>query len=62
MIQKMRERTKGIPAGLAAAAAGPGAAKGDEEGGGEGAEGGEELVLQDTFAQESEIAVEDPNM
>jgi len=60
LIQKQRERTKGIPAGLAAAAVGP--AKAEEEAGGEDAGRGEELVLQDTFVQESETAVEDPNM
>lgn len=68
-LQKQRERKAGIPAlpssqksgsvarfGLMVAAASKSADKGDGDG------DKEDLVLQDTFAQETAVMVEDPNM
>lgn len=66
VLQKQRARVKGTQTDLlaqaissaqaAAAAPAPVATTA------EGEEGGEELVLQDTFAQETAVLVEDPNM
>eukprot|EP00897_Mesotaenium_endlicherianum_P002218 jgi/Mesen1/2023/ME000148S01131 len=56
-LQRQRDRVKGMAAeyqGVAAAA--PTQAVDPDQ------EGGEELVLQDTFAQETAVIVEDPNM
>ncbi|GKV23356.1 hypothetical protein SLEP1_g33092 [Rubroshorea leprosula] len=60
-LQKQRERKSGIPAiiptvqtGAAVVAKGTDEVEVDEE--------KEELVLQDTFAQENAVMVEDPNM
>ncbi|XP_072975871.1 protein COP1 SUPPRESSOR 2 [Typha angustifolia] len=68
-LQKQRERKTGIPAlpiptnSAALAAAGGlhrSAEKKGEAGGGDGEK--EDLVLQDTFAQETAVTIEDPNM
>lgn len=72
-MQKLRERKLGIPAAAAAAGASSAASadgaspRGRGGGGGGGlAAGGdaekEDLVLQDTFAQETAVTIEDPNM
>lgn len=63
LLQKLRKQKLGIaalttpspstPAAAAAGGVGPGAADG---------EGDEELVLQDTFAQETAVTLEDPHM
>lgn len=63
-LQKQRERKTGIPA-LSTASTDSGALHVINSGG-RGGEGGgeekEEQVLQDTFAQETAVTVEDPNM
>lgn len=64
-LQKQRERKSGIPAipsalQSAAAAGGGGLTKVSEKSEGDGEK--DELVLQDTFAQETAVMVEDPNM
>ena len=68
-MQKLRERKLGIPAASvatgAAAATTDGSSARGRGGGGTGAasEGGkEDLVPQDTFAQETAVTIEDPNM
>ncbi|BAF12125.1 protein COP1 SUPPRESSOR 2 [Oryza sativa Japonica Group] len=71
-MQKLRERKLGIPAAAAAAGASSAASadgaspRGRGGGGGGLAAGGdaekEDLVLQDTFAQETAVTIEDPNM
>ncbi|KAJ1296965.1 hypothetical protein BS78_01G341900 [Paspalum vaginatum] len=63
-MQKLRERKLGIPADLAAASIN-GSSAGGRVGGGAAAAGEaekEDLVLQDTFAQETAVTIEDPNM
>jgi len=65
LLQKQRERKSGIPAnpslqaqsGTVGALAAKAAEKNDGDGGDK-----DELVLQDTFAQETAVMVEDPNM
>ncbi|XP_054815994.1 protein COP1 SUPPRESSOR 2 isoform X1 [Prosopis cineraria] len=65
LLQKQRERKSGIPAnpslpmqsGTGAGLAVKAADKNDGDGGDK-----DELVLQDTFAQETAVMVEDPNM
>ncbi|KAK7392160.1 hypothetical protein VNO78_20590 [Psophocarpus tetragonolobus] len=65
LLQKQRERKSGIPAnpslqtqnGTGGALAAKAADKIDADGGDK-----DELVLQDTFAQETAVMVEDPNM
>ncbi|KAI4301619.1 hypothetical protein L6164_034879 [Bauhinia variegata] len=65
LLQKQRERKYGIPAnpslptesGIAGALAAKTTEKNDGDGGDK-----DELVLQDTFAQETAVMVEDPNM
>lgn len=65
-LQRQRERKLGIPAiptALQSATAGSGGggfAKTSEKNEGDGEK--DELVLQDTFAQETAVMVEDPNM
>lgn len=61
-LQKQRERRAGVVANQLAVPAGGGmnGPKLPEKGEGEGEK--EELVLQDTFAQETAVTVEDPNM
>uniref|UniRef100_A0A0D9VUH5 Uncharacterized protein n=1 Tax=Leersia perrieri TaxID=77586 RepID=A0A0D9VUH5_9ORYZ len=69
-MQKLRERKLGIPAAAAAGAASSASpdgasARGRGGGGGLAAAGDaekEDLVLQDTFAQETAVTIEDPNM
>ena len=66
-MQKLRERKLGIPAAsvaTGAAATTDGSSARGRGGGGAGAagEGKEDLVLQDTFAQETAVTIEDPNM
>ena len=65
LLQKQRERKSGIPANpslLAQSAIGGGLApKTAEKNDGDGGDK-DELVLQDTFAQETAVMVEDPNM
>ncbi|XP_051214491.1 protein COP1 SUPPRESSOR 2 [Lolium perenne] len=68
-MQKLRERKLGIPAASvatgAAGAATDGSSARGRGGGGAGAAGEagkEDLVLQDTFAQETAVTIEDPNM
>jgi hypothetical protein len=69
-MQKLRERKLGIPAasvatGAAAAATTDGSSARGRGGGGPrvaGEAGNEDLVLQDTFAQETAVTIEDPNM
>ncbi|KAI4983280.1 hypothetical protein ZWY2020_023772 [Hordeum vulgare] len=67
-MQKLRERKLGIPAASVAtgAASAAGATDGSSArgrgGSGAGAAGEEDLVLQDTFAQETAVTIEDPNM
>ncbi|XP_042515657.1 protein COP1 SUPPRESSOR 2 [Macadamia integrifolia] len=58
-LQKQRERKAGIPAILNLQTAGV-VPKPSEKNEGDGEK--EELVLQDTFAQETAVMVEDPNM
>lgn len=58
-LQKLRERKLGIPA-LSTAQSSIGKAKPVEKTEAEGEK--EELVLQDTFAQETAVLIEDPNM
>ncbi|XP_010556664.1 PREDICTED: uncharacterized protein C9orf78 homolog [Tarenaya hassleriana] len=58
-LQKQRERKLGIPA-LPTAQNSVGKVKTTEKSEGDGEK--EELVLQDTFAQETAVLVEDPNM
>ena len=68
LLQKQRERKSGIstnpslPSQSGAAAGAGVAAKAPEKN--DGGDGGDkdELVLQDTFAQETAVMVEDPNM
>lgn len=61
-LQKQRERKLGIPAILTLQTTGVAPAKKVTEKN-EGPDGDkEELVLQDTFAQETAVMVEDPNM
>ncbi|KAF7818060.1 protein COP1 SUPPRESSOR 2-like [Senna tora] len=65
LLQKQRERKSGIPAnpslptqsGTGGSLAAKAADKNDGDGGDK-----DELVLQDTFAQETAVMVEDPNM
>lgn len=60
-LQKQRERRSGVIANqLAIPGGGLNNPKVAEKGEGEGQQ--EELVLQDTFAQETAVTVEDPNM
>lgn len=60
-LQKQRERNSGIPAlATTSQTATTVAAKLTEKADGDGEK--EELVLQDTFAQETAVMVEDPNM
>jgi hypothetical protein len=63
-LQKQRERKTGIPA-FSTASTDAGALHVIKSGG-RGGEGGgeekEEQVLQDTFAQETAVTIEDPNM
>ncbi|VAI51870.1 unnamed protein product [Triticum turgidum subsp. durum] len=66
-MQKLRERKLGIPAasvatGAAASATTDGSTARGRGGSGAGAAGEEDLVLQDTFAQETAVTIEDPNM
>ncbi|KAL1341310.1 hypothetical protein HN51_027793 [Arachis hypogaea] len=65
LLQKQRERKSGIPANPSLqvqTAIGSGlAAKSAEKNDGDGGDK-DELVLQDTFAQETAVMVEDPNM
>jgi hypothetical protein len=64
-MQKLRERKLGIPADPAAASTnGSSAARGRLGGGGAaiGEAEKEDLVLHDTFAQETAVTIEDPNM
>ena len=56
-LQKQRERRSGVVANQLAQPANPKVA---DKGEGDGEK--EELVLQDTFAQETAVTVEDPNM
>ncbi|CAN7038564.1 unnamed protein product [Brassica oleracea var. botrytis] len=58
-LQKLRERKLGIPA-LSTAQNSTGKGKPAEKAEAEGEK--EELVLQDTFAQETAVLIEDPNM
>lgn len=58
-LQKQRERKLGIPA-LLTAQNSIGKVKAVEKTEAEGEK--EELVLQDTFAQETAVLIEDPNM
>ena len=63
-MQKLRERKLGIPAGPAAASTNGSSGRG-RVGSGAAAAGEaekEDLVLQDTFAQETAVTIEDPNM
>ncbi|CAA7405757.1 unnamed protein product [Spirodela intermedia] len=78
LLQKQRERRSGIPALPTAAAppgdAGGGGVVDEQKGGlkkmgagtgravAVGGDGEDDLVLQDTFAQETAVTVEDPNM
>lgn len=76
LLQKQRERKLGIPALHTApqhSPTGPGGALRRTTSGGGGGGGGvgdkgdgdggkEDLVLQDTFAQETAVTIEDPNM
>lgn len=77
LLQKQREKKAGMPAlttapqhsptghgaafrkGSASSGGGSGSGSGDK---GDGDGGKEDLVLQDTFAQETAVTVEDPNM
>lgn len=61
-LQKQRERKSGMPAfPIVQAAVGGLAPKAGEKGeGGDGEK--DDLVLQDTFAQETAVTIEDPNM
>lgn len=59
LLQKQRERKSGIPANTASHSSSI-VAKFSEKNEGDGEK--EELVLQDTFAQETAVMVEDPNM
>ncbi|TKV95892.1 hypothetical protein SEVIR_9G392300v4 [Setaria viridis] len=63
-MQKLRERKLGIPADPAAASTNGSSARGLVGGGGAaiGEAEKEDLVLQDTFAQETAVTIEDPNM
>lgn len=65
LLQKQRERKSGIPANpslQAQSGIGGGlAAKATEKNDGDGGDK-DDLVLQDTFAQETAVMVEDPNM
>lgn len=63
-MQKLRERKLGIPADPAAASTNGPSARGRVGGGGAaiGEAEKEDLVLQDTFAQETAVTIEDPNM
>ncbi|XP_062211386.1 protein COP1 SUPPRESSOR 2-like [Phragmites australis] len=63
-VQKLRERKLGIPADPSSAPTNGSSAR--VRGGGGSASAGEagkeDLVLQDTFAQETAVTIEDPNM
>lgn len=59
-LQKLRERKLGIPALSSTAQSSIGKVKPVEKTETEGEK--EELVLQDTFAQETAVLIEDPNM
>lgn len=69
LLQKQRERKSGIPATLTLQQSQPGISSGlaakavdkNDTGGGDGADK-DDLVLQDTFAQETAVLDEDPNM
>ena len=58
-LQKQRERRFGVASGQLIPPVG-GLTKAQEKVDGEGKK--EELVLQDTFAQETAVTIEDPNM
>ena len=58
-LQKQRERRFGVPSGQLIPPVG-GLIKPQDKVDGEGKK--EELVLQDTFAQETAVTIEDPNM
>jgi hypothetical protein len=58
-LQKQRERRFGIPSGQLIPPV-EGLTKSQDKIDGEGKK--EELVLQDTFAQETAVTIEDPNM
>ena len=58
-LQKQRERKSGIPALPTVQTTGV-IAKPSEKNDGDGEK--DELVLQDTFAQETAVTIEDPNM
>ncbi|MCI43111.1 hypothetical protein A2U01_0064348, partial [Trifolium medium] len=68
LLQKQRERKSGIPATLTLQQSQPGNSGGlatkpvdKNDGGGDGGDK-DDLVLQDTFAQETAVMDEDPNM
>ncbi|GAU23893.1 hypothetical protein TSUD_35630 [Trifolium subterraneum] len=68
LLQKQRERKSGIPATLTLQQSQPGVSSGlatkpvdKNDGGGDGGDK-DDLVLQDTFAQETAVMDEDPNM
>lgn len=66
LLQKQRERKSGIPATLTLQQSQPGisgglAAKTVDKNDGDGGDK-DDLVLQDTFAQETAVMDEDPNM
>ncbi|CAL5208754.1 unnamed protein product [Lathyrus oleraceus] len=68
LLQKQRERKSGIPANLTLQQSNPGISGGlasktveKNDGGGDGGDK-DDLVLQDTFAQETAVMDEDPNM
>jgi hypothetical protein len=67
LLQKQRERKSGIPATLTlhqSSQPGVSTAKPIDKNDGGGGDGGDkdDLVLQDTFAQETAVMDEDPNM
>lgn len=67
LLQKQRERKSGIPANLTLQQSNPGISGGsaakivEKNDGGDGGDK-DDLVLQDTFAQETAVMDEDPNM
>ena len=67
LLQKQRERKSGIPATLTLQQSQPGISSGlaakavDKNDAGDGGDK-DDLVLQDTFAQETAVMDEDPNM
>jgi hypothetical protein len=66
LLQKQRERKSGIPATLTLHQSQPGVSTAKpvdkNDGGGDGGGDKDDLVLQDTFAQETAVMDEDPNM